>query len=286
VQLLAFAEWLRNGVGVVHTADAAAAGYSKHAIAQAIAAGDAIRIRRSWIALPHTDARLLAAARAGGRLSCLDAASRLGAWVPPHDGTVHLAMHPTASRVVGDGLTLHWGDGPSPVPPHTIEDHIVNILFHVAKCQPERLAFAVWESVVRLRLAAPEVLRRVRWRTPVAVRLAEAVSVLSDSGVESIFVRGIRRLGLPVRQQVWIDGHPLDAQIGDALLVQLDGFAHHSSAADRRRDIRADARLALRGYTVLRFDWYQVLFDWPYVERTVLAAVAQGLHLMPAAARR
>jgi very-short-patch-repair endonuclease len=63
--------------------------------------------------------------------------------------------------------------------------------------------------------------------------------------------------------------------------VQLDGFEHHSSAQDRRRDFRADTRLALRGYTTLRFDWYQVLFDWAFVERSLLLAVAQGLHLAP-----
>jgi very-short-patch-repair endonuclease len=56
------------------------------------------------------------------------------------------------------------------------------------------------------------------------------------------------------------------------------GFAHHSSAADRRRDLEADARLALRGYTVLRFDYFQVFFQWDYVVETVLMAVAQGLH--------
>jgi very-short-patch-repair endonuclease len=107
------------------------------------------------------------------------------------------------------------------------------------------------------------------------------VSGLSDSGLESIFVHGVRALGLAVRQQVWIDGHPLDAVIGDRLLVQLDGFEHHSSAQDRRRDFRADTRLALRGYTTLRFGSYQVLFDWAFVERSLLLAVAQGLHLAP-----
>lgn len=66
--------------------------------------------------------------------------------------------------------------------------------------------------------------------------------------------------------------------IGERLRVQIDGFAHHSSARDRRRDVRADARLALRGYTILRFDVHQVMYDARYVEQTVLTAMAQGLH--------
>ncbi|WP_251444597.1 DUF559 domain-containing protein [Microbacterium sp. USTB-Y] len=89
----------------------------------------------------------------------------------------------------------------------------------------------------------------------------------------------MRQIGVRVRQQVWIDGHPVDILIGDRLIVQLDGFEHHRTAADRRRDIRADARLAVRGYTVLRFDYAQVLFEKAFVQESVRAAMAQGLHL-------
>lgn len=89
----------------------------------------------------------------------------------------------------------------------------------------------------------------------------------------------MREIGVEVRQQVWVDGHPLDAMVGERLGIQIDGFAYHSAARDRRRDIRADARLVLRGYTILRFDVHQVMYDARYVERTVLTAMAQGLHM-------
>ncbi|MEV8263016.1 DUF559 domain-containing protein [Microbacterium sp. NPDC077057] len=88
----------------------------------------------------------------------------------------------------------------------------------------------------------------------------------------------MRAVGIDVRQQVWVDGHPLDGVIGERLAIQIDGFRHHSAAGDRRRDLAADARLALRGYTVLRFDYHQVMVDDRHVEDTVLAALAQGLH--------
>jgi very-short-patch-repair endonuclease len=90
----------------------------------------------------------------------------------------------------------------------------------------------------------------------------------------------MRQLGVVVRQQVWIDGHPVDGLIGDRLVVQIDGFAHHQ-AADRRRDIAADARLRLRGYTVMRFDYHQLLYDWQTVVHLVSAAIAEGLHDSP-----
>lgn len=278
-------EWITAHGGAAHTARARAAGFSAYVIAQAVGRGELQRVRRSWLLSPACDVALRAAATAGGRVSCVTAAARRGLWVPPGIDTTHLAMRPTASRAGGEAITLHWGDGPQHVPPHTIEDDLVSALFHVSRCQEPRMAFAVWESAVRHQAVDAAVLRRIRWHSPRAAELAAAVSTLSDSGTESVFVRGIRLLGLPVQQQVWIDGHPLDAQIGECLLVQIDGFAHHSSAADRRRDIRADARLALRGYTVLRFDWYQILFEWPEVEKTVLAAVAQGLHLAAASRR-
>ncbi len=87
----------------------------------------------------------------------------------------------------------------------------------------------------------------------------------------------MRSIGVAVRQQVWIDGHPIDGLIGAHLAVQLDGFAHHQ-AEDRRRDLHADARLVLRGYTVLRFDYVQVLMTPEHVIAVISAALAQGLH--------
>lgn len=278
--------WLMQRGGVAHSATARAAGYSGRAMAEAVSTGSVYRVRRSWLVARDTEPRLVAAIAAGGRLSCVTAADRDGLWAPPPDGLIHIAVKPTASRVEGPSLMVHWGSGPAPVPPHSVADPLLDVLFHVARCQPRRFAFAIWESAVHLNRVDAAELQRIRWGNAAAQEIAETLSVLSDSGIETIFVRGIRALGVPVRQQVWIDGHPLDARIGERLLVQIDGFAHHSTPQDRRRDIRADARLALRGFTTLRFDWYQVLFDWAFVERTILTAVAQGLDRATARSRR
>ena len=37
--------------------------------------------------------------------------------------------------------------------------------------------------------------------------------------------------------------------------------------------------LSLRGYTVLRFTYAQVVHDWPAVERAIARAIAAGAHL-------
>jgi len=89
----------------------------------------------------------------------------------------------------------------------------------------------------------------------------------------------LRPHGLPVRQQVVIAGRPVDILIGKRLVIQTDGWEFHSSSAQRSADIAHDAELRLRGYTVLRFSYAQVVHGWPEVERTILRAVAAGLHL-------
>lgn len=265
--------------GAAHTSRLYARQFSPHDIAQAVAMGTLVRVRRSWIALPDCDLARLRAASVGGHVSCITAVSGMGGWVPPSavDAAPHIAVRHSASRFDRSGIALHWATPPAPVSRTVLLDSPVNALFHVARCLPRVDALAVWESLLRLGKVHPLALARVNWRSSAAAEIAAVAESLSDSGIETVFVDGMRRLGLVVRQQVRIGGHPVDGLIGDLLVTQVDGFAHHQSR-DRRRDIRHDAWLTLQGYTVLRFDYQQVLFDWAYVEATVCLAVAQGLH--------
>jgi len=269
---------MRRRDGVAHTSQIYAAGFSKRAVATAVQSGRMLRVRRSWIVLPHADPARISAARVGGRLTCVSAAAVLGLWAPTHD-EVHVAVAPTAAHLDSTGLHLHWSNGPAPHERHSGIDPLINVLFHVARCQPRPEALAIWESALNADLISTEVLRRISWRSSAAASLAETASELSDSGLETHFIELMRAIGVSGRQQVWIDGHPVDALIGERLVVQLDGFAFHSDAAARRRDIAADVRLQLLGYTVLRFDYKQVLFEPEFVQESVRTAIAQGLHL-------
>lgn len=272
-----FEQWLAQRAGVVHSSDARAAGWPAGLVATAVRSGICRRVRRSWLVAPDCDARREAAVAVGGRVTCVSAAALLGLWTPTYSG-IHVAVPGNACRLDAEGLVLHWGSGPAPVARNAVDDHVVNVLFHTARCLGRREALPIWESALRTGRVDRPRLERVGWRNAEARELARAASVLSDAGGETVFVHGMRGEGVAVQQQVWIDGHPVDGLIGDRLVVQIDGFAHHSTAADRRRDMRADARLALLGYTVLRFDYQQILFDWPYVRDTVVHAMAQGLH--------
>jgi very-short-patch-repair endonuclease len=269
--------WMDMRHGVAHSSDVRAAGFRGAEIARAVTAGDLIRVRRSWLVNQACDPGRRAAAAVGGRLTCVSAAAERGLWVPAHEH-LHIAVAGTSSRHDDTGLRLHWGTGPAPIGRNTSEDPILNVLFHTAQCLPRTDALAVWESAIRKKLVDPLILSRVAWRRADAAAIATVSSALSDSGLETHFVSGMLRAGVVVEQQVWLDGHPVDGLIGKHLVIQLDGFAHHSSVEARRRDIEADARLVLRGYTVLRFDFYQVLFQWEQVRDAVLTAIAQRAH--------
>jgi very-short-patch-repair endonuclease len=80
-----------------------------------------------------------------------------------------------------------------------------------------------------------------------------------------------------VRRRRW-HWRPVDALVGQRLVIQLDGFARHGDAALRGRDIDADVRLRLRGYNVVRFDYHQVFFLPDLVADIVRTALAQRRH--------
>jgi len=271
-------EWVRARHGVAHSSALRQAGFTEHAVRAEVARGRLLRIRRSWLVTQDCDERRIRAAAVGGRPTCATAAALAGLW-EVDTADVHVWLPRTASRFEHSGVHVHCASGPAPVAMRACEEPIINILFQVASCLAPADALAIWESAVRRDRIELDVLERVRWRSRAAADLASTVGARSDSGRESGFLLLMREIGVDVRQQVWIDGHPLDGLIGRRLGIQIDGYAHHSSPRDRRRDLQADARLVLRGYTILRFDSWQIENDPRRVQGTVLAAIAQGLHL-------
>lgn len=252
------------------------AGFGRRAVDGAGARDLVRRLRRVWLYTRKAEAEELAAVRVGGRVACISAARRAGLWVPDAPGA-HVAVPPNASRLESSGLILHWSIGPAPESSRTVVESLVNMLFHVAGCQPRAEALSVWESALNRGLTTVEVLRAVTWRSASARALVDAAVILSDSGLETFVVHRLRPLGLRMTQQAVLDGRPVDLLIGERLVVQIDG-KHHLDPVQRRRDIAGDARLVLRGYTVLRFDYAQILFAWPTVLDAIVTAVAQGRH--------
>ncbi|MFC7788710.1 DUF559 domain-containing protein [Microbacterium sp. MAHUQ-60] len=270
--------WMHEHGGIAHSRDLRAAGYSPHLIRRAVDAGLLERVRRSWLLTPQCTSDRRAAAEVSGRVTCVTAAMRLRLWTEDV-GSIHLSVPPTASRVAGPGRKLHWGTGPLPVGRFAVDEPVLNVLFQVARCLEPTDAVTIWENALRKDLVTLPQLRRTEWRSTTVTGILERVAVQSDSILETRFLAIMRSCGVAVRQQVLIDSHPVDALIGERLVVQVDGFEFHSVPKARRKDLRQDARLTLLGYTVLRFDYQQVTFDQEYVRETILNAIAQGLHL-------
>ena len=272
-------DWVRRSGRIAHTSDVMRAGATRYGIRAALASDGLIRVRRDWLALPDCDPQLRLAAGAGGRLTCLTAARRMGLWTID-DGATHLAVPPNAGRLtVPPAVKPHWAVGPAPASRLMLVDPLENALVRIAECQPFEVAVVVLDSALRLKKISPGQLMRIATKSTRFASARAAASEFSDSGIESIPCIRFARIGIVVRQQVIIDDHPVDGLIGDRLILQIDGYGPHSNAEQRRRDLRQDGRLTLMGYTVFRFDYTQVLGRWAYVESTVLSAMAQGLHL-------
>jgi very-short-patch-repair endonuclease len=276
------AAWLSAKDGVAHRDELLRAGFTVARLRAFVRGGSARVIRRAWLALPDADAQLVTAAAAGGRISCTSLARRRKWWMPEAvDSALHLHLSPKAgsARLGDDGNgTLHWTKPLAPSPRHALVTSIEDALAHIALCEPFDTAHVLWESASRVEQLAPEYLRSVPWVSVAARELAESVVGLADSGLETLVAAPLRRWGLRVRQQVKIAGSLVDLLIGDRLVVQVDGYEFHSTSAQRTRDIALDGELRLRGYSVLRFSYAQVVHDWPGVERTIRRAVAARLH--------
>ncbi|MGZ0711542.1 endonuclease domain-containing protein (plasmid) [Coraliomargarita sp. W4R53] len=274
------AEWLSTKhQGVAHRQLALRAGFKLPTLRAAATAGSITVLRRTWLALPSASGDRADAAKHGARVACVSAARARGWWLPDDtcDG-LHLGFAPHARSGKFEGVA-HWTKPLAPGSIHDLIESPEDALAHVATCVDPEAAIVVWESAIRTEGLSVEALRAVSWISRAAQDCAARVNGLSDSGLETIMVVRLSGWGIPIRQQIVIAGHRVDLLIGERLIIQVDGFAHHSSSAQRSRDVAHDAELRLREYTVLRFTYAQVIHDWIYVERTIARAIAVGAHL-------
>jgi len=262
--------------GVVHSAVLLDAGITRYRLRAAVSAGVLMSPRRGWVAVRDADPYLVAAARAGVVLTCVTQAKRLGLWVLAEAGP-HVGARPSASRLSlqNERTTVHWA---APVQPRAfgaLEDGILNTLAAVAACQPFEAALAVWDSALNRGLTTKQELARLPLR-PAARRLLERVTPFADSGLETIFALRLKWLRVPIRAQIWIEGHRVDFLLAERLVVQIDG-GHHVGV-QRAEDVSHDAALMLSGYHVIRVTYVQVIEHWHEVQDLIMRAIAQGLH--------
>ncbi len=234
-------------------------------------------IRRGWYALPTAPREVVDAVRAGGSLSCgrlLDAA---GVWVLDTEAAVHVALPANASRIQAvAGVVRHWtrrrrmsDNG---------RDSIPDALAVFAGCVSAEAAIAAIDSALRQRLTTWEELLVAG----VPAALLDRADPSSESGLESLVRLRLRSLRIAFRMQVWIAPiGRVDFLIGDRLVLEVDGYAHHGSWAAFESDRARDLALSALGFLVIRVSYRQVREDWDTVADRVLALVRRGQHRGP-----
>lgn len=108
--------------------------------------------------------------------------------------------------------------------------------------------------------------------------VAAGVAAGTDSVLEHCFWQLERAHGLPRgRRQVVLPGGRARHDVlheDECVVVELDGRAYHSVAADRFRDLERDADAAAAGYLTIRLGWGQVVGQ-PCVTAARVASVLQ-----------
>ena len=93
--------------------------------------------------------------------------------------------------------------------------------------------------------------------------LREALSLSSDrarSILETVARLQLIDMGLTPQVGVWIEGvGEVDMIILDFIVIEVDGWAFHSSKEQREKDLKRDRELLRRGYVVLRFTYDDVM---------------------------
>lgn len=284
----------RSADDIVSLAALQSAGVSRRSLDAALVLGSLVRVRRGWYATPGAQRERVRAARAGGAVACVSAAAAHRLWTPPvSDASLHISVadgtrrleHPDSgdpllrSNGTADvALVVHW-DG-SDAPRGSV-DSVQRCLATAVRCCSHDFVFAIIESALKNRRLTADEWRWVRGHFPPTARyLLDEAGDLADSGTESIFRFRMLRLGIRMRSQVEIPGvGRVDFLVGDRLVVEIDSEKHHGSRGQRLRDLNRNAILVGLGFLALRFDYWQVLYDWNTVQATVLAVIARRDHV-------
>lgn len=142
-------------------------------------------------------------------------------------------------------------------------------------CADDETAIAAWDTALDSRKVSPAEIERLRDSLPESVQeVLRQVCLGSGSGVESLVKQRLRACGLDVQQQVFIAGvGRVDLLVGDRVIVEIDGYAYHSSPERFENDRRRDALLVAAGYIVVRLSYRQVMEEWDFCLNCVMRAL-------------
>jgi very-short-patch-repair endonuclease len=277
--------------GVVTREQLTAAGLGRGAIGHRLAQGRLHPLHRGVFLVGHQvpppRAREAAAVFACGKGAVLSHSSAGDQWgFSGSDAVIHVtvaARNPKSRAGVHVHRVRHLCSGdvrrhhglPLTSPARTLLD--------LAEVLPSRPLERALDEALRMRLTRPRELRAILERSPgrhgaaVLRALLDRTHgpTLTRSEAEERLLALVRAARLPHPElNVRVAGSEVDFLWRDAgLVVEVDGFAYHSTRAAFERDRRRDAKLQSVGFAVVRVTWRQIL-DEP---EALVALLAQSL---------
>ncbi|KQQ66991.1 hypothetical protein [Microbacterium sp. Leaf320] len=230
-------------------------GMTGRQIAESVARGELLRVRRDRYALDSTHRDVVDAVRIGGRVSCLSLLALLGVFVF-RCRELHVLVTPGSSRlrVTKDRqVVLHWKVLTS-VSGSVHAAPLIDAVAHSVLCQAPREALATLDSVVHQGLLTLDELTTMFAALPLRFRpLRALVDPSADSGPETFMRLLLRTMGVAYVTQVYLEGVGyVDFVVDGWLIIECDSKEFHEGwekqVQDRERDIAA-ARL---GYVTVR----------------------------------
>ena len=239
-------------------------------LAVLIAAGRVLRHPNGCLALPGADADVVHARGCSALLTCISAARAydLSLLAPPTEAHLAVAHARGALRVNalrGARIVVHR-EVPTMVTsaahPRATDQTVPLVvtppeaLARMLRCQEDIAAVVAVDSALNRRLCTVRDLEGLL-RGPGSAR-ARAVLAECDgrslSPAETVARVTLRRAGLAVEPNVFMPGVGwVDLLVGERVVVELDGYAYHSSVVAFRTDRRRDRELQSRGLVALRF---------------------------------
>ena len=248
------------------------------AVDKALRDGVLVRVARGRYALATATAAVRAAATLGGVLSMRSAAQRHG-WgqkrVPERPDVTFPRTHhlPHAARRL---VVPHWSD----IAPEDIVDGVTGVRRTLVDCMrmlPFDEALPIVESALRagdvtkreLQLIAKAMKGRGRARAMAVAAMASAKSANPYESTLRAYASTIPGLEvepqLPIRVSPTRVLHPDLADQELRIVIEAESFAWHGETAALTRDCIRYNAFTLAGWIVVRFSWYQVMFEAAYV---------------------
>lgn len=250
-------------------------GFSRSSLARLVDRGVLTRVRPGIFGVAPLDPLVRTATEHGGALTCASLLRQYGVWVLSPTDAPHVWLAPGRRPHHHDACecVTHYYRGTPPLGRAPLETALV----HLRRCAGDEAFFAAYESAWRKGLLTGPARRRIRSVLPASARwLIDLARHDADSGLESLLRLRLHLLGLTLRTQVAIAGvGTVDFVAGERLIIEVDGRENHDGPSQRHRDLTRDATASALGYETLRFDYAQVVHDWPLVQQAIAAALTR-----------